>query len=195
MDLAGTAIPDTGVTTVVLVEGESDRAVVATLAARLGRDLAAEGAAVLAMGGAGNARAFLEHYGPHGHDLRLAGMCDAREEPGVRRDIERAGLGTSLVPDDLAPLGFFVCHADLEDELIRAVGTAGVEDVVAAAGELRALRTLQKQPAQQGRPVDAQLRRFMGSRGGRKALYGRLLVEALDLTRTPRPLAGLLAWL
>jgi hypothetical protein len=33
----------------------------------------------------------------------------------------------------------------------------------------------------------------MGSRGGRKAVYARLLVEALDLGRVPRPLDGVLA--
>jgi hypothetical protein len=53
-------------------------------------------------------------------------------------------------------------------------------------------RTFQRQPAQRGRPVEAQLRRFMGTRSGRKVRYGRLLVEALDLTRVPRPLDGVL---
>jgi hypothetical protein len=190
---AGTATA--GRRTVVLVEGASDEAALVALARRTGRDLSAEGVSVVAVGGAGNVRAHLERYGPHGDGLRIAGLCDAGEEPDVRRALERAGLGRDLVPGDLPALGFFVCHADLEDELIRAIGAAGVADVVAAAGELRSLRTLQRQPAHQGRPVEAQLRRFMGSRSGRKALYGRLLVEALDLDRTPPPLAGLLAWL
>jgi len=51
----------------------------------------------------------------------------------------------------------------------------------------------QKQPAQQGLTNEAQLRRFMGTRGGRKIQYARLLVDALDLTRVPRPLDGVLA--
>jgi hypothetical protein len=33
----------------------------------------------------------------------------------------------------------------------------------------------------------------MGTRSGRKARYARALVEALDLDRTPAPLAGVLA--
>jgi hypothetical protein len=86
-----------------------------------------------------------------------------------------------------------VCEADLEDELIRALGTARVERVIDDEGELRSLRTLQKQPAQQGRPVEAQLRRFIGTRSGRKLRYARLLVEALDLGHVPRPLDRLLA--
>jgi hypothetical protein len=40
---------------------------------------------------------------------------------------------------------------------------------------------------------EQQLRRFMGTRGGRKIHYARLLVDALDLTRMPRPLDRVLA--
>ena len=90
-------------------------------------------------------------------------------------------------------LGFFVCDVDLEDELIRALGAESVLEIVAAQGDLRSFRTLQKQPAWAGRPVEEQLRRFMGSGGSRKIRYGRLLVEALDLDRVPRPLDGVLA--
>ncbi|HEX8802848.1 MAG TPA: TOPRIM nucleotidyl transferase/hydrolase domain-containing protein [Acidimicrobiales bacterium] len=179
---------------VVLVEGESDRAAVEALAGRQGRDLAAEGVAVLAMGGAGNVGRFLARYGPRGLDVRLAGLVDAGEEPDLRRALALAGLGDGrLDREGLAALGFHVCEADLEDELIRALGVAAVERVVAAQGELRAFRTLQKQAAQRGRTPEAQLRRFLGSGSGRKVRYGRLLVEALDPARVPAPLAAVLA--
>src|ERR671934_160710 len=78
-------------------------------------------------------------------------------------------------------------------ELIRALGAASVEQVVAAQGDLGSFRTLQKQPAWQGRAPEEQLRRFMGSGGRRKIRYARLLVDALDLDRVPRPLDGVLA--
>ena len=39
----------------------------------------------------------------------------------------------------------------------------------------------------------AVLRRFLGSRSGRKARYAALLVEALEPGREPAPLAGVLA--
>jgi hypothetical protein len=90
-------------------------------------------------------------------------------------------------------LGFYVCVPDLEDELIRSLGAAAVEEVVDAQRELGSFRTLQKQPAWRGRATEEQLRRFMGSGGRRKTRYARLLVEALDLTRVPRPLDRLLA--
>jgi hypothetical protein len=178
---------------VVLVEGPSDRVAVETLAARRGRDLEAEGVGVVAIGGAGNIRAALARFGPEGLGVRLAGLYDAGEERAFRRGLERAGLGSGLSRPEMERLGFFVCVEDLEDELIRALGAAAVEEVVAAQGELRPFRTLQKQPAQREWTTEAQLRRFLGTHKGRKAQYARALVEALDLERVPPPLDAVLA--
>jgi hypothetical protein len=178
---------------VVLVEGISDRIAVETLAERRGRSLAAERVAVVPMGGAQAIGRFLDLYGPRGLGVRLAGLCDAAEESEFLRALERAGLGSGLARADMEQLGFYVCVADLEDELIRTLGAAAVQRVVEAQGDLGSFRTLQKQPAWQGRPVEEQLRRFMGSGGRRKTRYARLLVETLDLTRVPRPLDLVLA--
>ena len=182
-----------GTRTVVLVEGASDQVALQTLAARRGRDLAAEGISIVPMGGARSIGRFLERFGPGGLDLRLAGLCDAREEADFRRGLEQAGLGADLGRAEMAALGFHVCVADLEDELIRALGAATVEAVVDAQGELGSFRTLQKQPAWKGRSTEEQLRRFMGSGGSRKIRYARLLVDALDLSQVPRPLDRVLA--
>ncbi|MET8162613.1 TOPRIM nucleotidyl transferase/hydrolase domain-containing protein [Sphaerisporangium sp. NPDC005289] len=181
--------------TVVLVEGVSDRSAIEALAERRGRNLAAEDISLVAMGGATNIGTYLRRFGPAGRDLRLAGLCDVGEEGHFRRGLERAGLGFDLGRSDLEALGFFVCVADLEDELIRALGTATVERVVEAQGELGSFRTLQKQPAWRGGTTHAQLRRFMGSGGGRKIRYAAPLVAALDLDRVPRPLDMLLTHL
>lgn len=177
---------------VVLVEGMSDQAAVETLARRLGRNLVAESVAVVAMGGATNLGHFLEQFGPRGIDVRLAGLCDAAEEDGFRRGLERAGLGSNITRSDMEELGFYVCEADLEDELIRALGTSAVEAIIETQRESVAFRSFQRQPAQRGRPLEAQLRRFMGTLSGRKIRYGRLMVEALDLHQVPRPLDGVL---
>ena len=179
--------------TVVLVEGTSDRIAVETLAERRGRDLAAEGVAVVPMGGAQAIGRFLKLYGPAGQNLQLAGLCDSREEGSFRRGLERARLGSGLTRVGLERLGFFVCVEDLEDELIRALGAAAAERVVETEGDLAPLRTLQKQPEWRRRPPEEQLRRFLGSGGSRKIRYARLLVEALDLDRVPRPLDMVLA--
>jgi OLD-like protein len=180
---------------VVLVEGLSDRTAVEALAERRGRDLAAEGVSVVPIGGAQAIRTFLDLYGPAGLDLGLAGLCDAGEERSFRHGLERAGLGSDLTRAAMEELGFFVCEADLEDELIRALGPDVVEQVVEAHGDLGPFRTLQKQPEWRSRPTHEQLRRFFGSGGRRKIRYARFLVEALDLARVPRPLDGVLAHL
>jgi hypothetical protein len=178
---------------VVLVEGTSDQAALAALAERRGRDLDVEGVSIVPIGGAQAIGRFLDRYGPHGLDIRLAGLCDAAEEGAFQRGLERSGLGASLTRADLEQLGFYVCVADLEDELIRTLGATAVEDVIAAQGELGSFRTLQKQSQWQGRKTEDQLRRFMGSGGSRKIRYARLLVDALDLSRVPRPLDLVLA--
>jgi hypothetical protein len=178
---------------VVLVEGISDRAALEALAARRGRDLDGEGISVVPIGGAQAIGRFLARFGPQGLDVRLAGLCDAGEESDFRRGLERAGFGSDLSRADMEALGFYVCVADLEDELIRALGAATVEQIVDAHGDLGPFRTLQKQPEWRERPLEEQLRRFMGSGGRRKIRYARFLVEALDLTRVPRPLDLVLA--
>jgi len=168
--------------TVVLVEGESDRVAVRTLAARRGLVLDDYGVAVVAMGGATEIR---RHVALH-NGSRLAGLCDVGEERFFRSALGVAPGG------GLAERGFFVCDRDLEDELIRALGPAAVEDVIAAEGELRSLRRFQDQPAQRERDPRDQLRRFLGTRSGRKAQYARALVEALG-DAVPEPLEALLA--
>ncbi|MEW2140100.1 TOPRIM nucleotidyl transferase/hydrolase domain-containing protein [Streptomyces sp. NPDC005409] len=173
-----------GVRTAVLLEGPSDVAAVEALAARRGRDLAAEGVCVVPMGGAMSIARYAGLLGPPGLGLRLVGLCDEGERPFFDRGLERAG----------APLrDVFVCVSDLEDELIRALGTARVEEIIGIEGDDRAWQTFVRQPAQHGRPRHRQLRRFLGTKKGRKIRYGHLLVEALDGEKAPAPLDGLFA--
>lgn len=172
------------VRTVVLLEGASDAEAVDALAARRGRNLAAEGVCVLPMGGAMSVGRFARFLGPRGLGLRLTGLCDERERGFYARGWERAGA---------EPRGFFVCAADLEDELIRALGVPGVEELVREEGDHRALQTFLRQPAQQDRSAQQQVRRFLGTKKGRKIRYGRVLVEALDPERVPAPLEELFA--
>ena len=160
---------------VVIVEGDSDRVALETLAKRRGRDLAAEGVEITAIGGAHAIRRFMEKL--DGSEVQLVGLVDARQEEVFRR------FGIDV----------YVCDTDLEDELIRALGVDGMERVIEAQGELRSLRSLQKQPAQRGRSTLQHLRRFISSRSGRKAQYARAMVEALDLDSVPPPLDRVLS--
>ena len=178
---------------VVLVEGISDQIAVETLALRQRRDLAAEGIVVLPVGGAHGVTRYLRLFGPEGTGARLAGLCDEAEEHIVRRGLAAAGLGAAGSRAELERLGFSVCVADLEDELIRAAGTALAAEVLAAHGDLGAFRTIQRQPAWRGKDEAAQLRRFLGAGAQRKLRYARLLTEAIDPDRMPRPLEAVLA--
>jgi hypothetical protein len=168
---------------VILVEGISDRVALETLAHRLGLDLHRGGVAILPIGGAQAVARVLGDLRNDAGVIGVVGLCDAGEEAGFRRAFDRAGMRGAV----------YVCHADLEDELIRALGAARVEEVVEGHGDLGPFRTLQKQPAWQGRPLAEQLQRFMGSGGRRKTRYARFLVEAIELDRVPRPLEDVLA--
>ena len=180
------------ISTAVLVEGVSDAAAIETLARRSGRDLDDGHVCVVPMGGVTNTAKYLAVLGPGNLGVRVAGLCDAGEERHVRRGLERAGLGQMDSREDLAAAGFFVCVEDLEDELIRTLGTRRVEQILDAEGDLRAFRTFQNQPAKRGTPLPTQLHRFLGTTAGRKERYGRILVEGLDLPVVPQPLGDLL---
>jgi hypothetical protein len=178
---------------VVLVEGMSDKAALEALAERRGMALGDDGIVIAPMGGATNIGHFLAALGQRGP--QLAGLCDSGEEGHFRQALARAGFGAGLTRAQMEDLGFYVCVTDLEDELIRALGTIAVEQIIEAQGEIGSFRTFCKQPAQRGRSRPRQLHRFMGTRSGRKSLYARLLVNALDLGAVPRPLDRLMAHL
>jgi hypothetical protein len=156
----------------VLVEGITDRIALEAVARRLGLDLT--GIEIVPIGGAqAIRRAFAQYDGE-----RVVGLCDAGEQRLFRRV-----LGDAT----------YVCDADLEDELIRALGADRVEEVVAAEGDLETFRNFQNQPAWRGRPVEAQLRRWFHASDRRSHRYPPLLLDALEPDEIPQPLAGVLA--
>jgi hypothetical protein len=155
---------------VVLVEGITDRLALEAVAVRLRLPL--EGIEILPIGGAQAIRRAAAEYAGE----RVVGLCDHNEERYFRRV-----LGDAT----------FVCVKDIEDELIRAAGVARVEAVVAAEGELDTFRKFQDQLYWRGRPVEAQLRRWLQN-GGRYLRYPPLLVASLEPDKIPRPLGDVL---
>ena len=168
---------------VVLVEGVSDCAALAELARRRGHDLAARGVTVIAMGGATNVGHHVQRWA--GRGVRLGGLCDVAEADWFARALGRT-------PTPRAEHGVGVCVVDLEDELIRALGVAGVEEVIGHEGQLGSLQTLRRQPAQRDRRPHEHLHRFLSGRSGHKERYAPLLVGALDLDRVPPVLHAVL---
>jgi hypothetical protein len=176
---------------VVFVEGTSDQRALEALAARTDCDLGAAGVAVVEIGGATNIWRYLELYRTRHPDVTVGGLCDANQERAFRRALEQFGFGSNLSRDEMEAIGFFVCDADLEDELIRSVGIERVLEIIEREGELQSFRTYQKQPAHSARALGEQVHGFMWNR---KLRYAQLLVDALDLDRVPHPLAGVLAY-
>jgi hypothetical protein len=162
---------------VVLVEGDSDAVVVMLLARRNGL---AEVTEVVSMGGVTNVGRHVRRLALGERGVLVLGLCDAPE----RRFLERA---------EPALDGIFVCDRDLEEELIRAVGPDQVLDVLDELDELGRFRTFQAQPEWRERPLPDQLRRFAGTRSGRKAVLAERLADRLTPGTTPRPLVELFA--
>ncbi|WP_353651305.1 ATP-dependent endonuclease [Nakamurella sp. A5-74] len=197
---AGIAVPSVDAGLVVLVEGESDRAAVEAAASLCRVDLRTLDAVVLSMDGVTYIRHHLRRHGPAGDRRQILGLCDSAESSVVGRALAENCDGSAenthrLRAGDpilLAHHGFQMCRRDLEDELIRAIGTRGVIDVIEATGERRAWHSMQQQPAQRDRPVADQLRRWLGSGATRKIRYAPLLIAALPPERLPEPLSALL---
>lgn len=157
---------------IVLVEGTTDRLALEAVAARLGSDLA--GIEIVPIGGAQAVRRAAAAYeGEH-----VVGLCDAAEERFFRRV-----LGDAT----------FVCHKDVEDELVRAAGILRVEALLEENGELRTFRQFQNQPAWRGRSAAEGLPRWLHAVDGRRYRYLPLLVEMLEPDEIPAPLTGVLA--
>jgi hypothetical protein len=178
---------------VVLVEGISDQIALETAAVGRGLDLAAKRVVIVPIGGAHAIGSFLTRLGPLRTRPRLAGLCDLREEEIFRRGLVSAQVGSPHTRTDMEHLGFYVCVNDLEDELIRALGTTAVEALFDSQGDLRSFRSFQRQPAWRGREHKSQMWRFVRSGSRRNLRYVRLLVEAaVGRDALPRPLDALL---
>ncbi len=157
----------------MLVEGESDRRALEVLARRLDVRLPRP----IVLHGITNLRAELARgTGPY------AVLHDHREAPWVDRVVRASGRAVAT----------YVCDADLEDELIRAVGVPGVLAEVDARHERTAYERMAQQVAQRDRTDHERLHRWLGARSGHKLTYAGLLAEAVDLDAAPAPLVGLL---
>jgi len=179
---------ETSGATTVLLEGVSDVAAVRAVAKRLDVDLSS--VQLVDLGGVTNVRRVLLDIVHARPDAGLLGLCDAGEVRFVLRALDVAGLGVAH-ERELPSRGFFVCHADLEEELIRALGTARTVAVIEGLGLGTKLATLQQQPAWQGRPLAEQLHRFCGVASGRKELLAGALAAELKPSEVPVPLRRL----
>jgi hypothetical protein len=176
--------------TVVLLEGPSDVAAVRAVATAYGVTDSAHGYRLIDMGGVTNIRRHLETLRTESVRVRVLGMCDAGEARYFVRALQAMGDGPSGEGEP-APHGFSVCEADLEDELIRALGPERVVSILCRLGLRETLATFQRQPAWRDRSLHEQLHRFAGVASGRKTLLAGALAEALAPDEAPAPLRRL----
>ena len=174
----------------VFVEGESDANAVRALADLLGCDLRLHHIQICSAGGVTYFSSLLREFARAHPNGQFCGMYDLAEQRHVRRALTNAAIPVAA-HDSLESFGFFACTADLEEELIRALGAEAVERVLGAQGELVSFRRFQAMPQHRLTPVDQQLHRFLGTRATRKIRSARRLVEQLDIDRLPRPLVQL----
>ena len=178
--------------TVVLLEGPSDVAAVRAVAAACGVTATAHRYELIDMGGVTNIRRHLMALRTASVPTRVIGMCDVGEARFFVRALQSRCDG--LQPREvLAEHGFYVCDADLEDELIRALGPERVVSVLGRLGLGGRLTTFQRQPAWRDRPLHEQLHRFAGVASGRKTLLAGALAEGLAPDEVPAPLRRLVA--
>jgi predicted ATPase len=175
-------------TTVLLVEGPSDRLAILALATKQGRDLDAEGISVTALDGAGTFGTMLGLLGPKGLGIRIIGLCDADAEQRWARVLAEGGA----VPDRaaMAAQGFLVADPGLEALLVGALGEVDVEAVITQEGSQRQFEMFARQPQQQGQSKRDQLINFIQKD---KTRWAPLLAEALELQSIPAALAEVLA--
>ena len=166
---------------VVLVEGLSDAIAVEVIAARCGRDLRGERVDVVPMGGITNLGRFVSLFSVPGHEIKLAGLYDVDAEDHVCKTLEI---------ESPERVGFYACVEDLEDEFIRSIGVAAVEQIVEREGQLRSFRKMQREPHHRGGDLTQKLHQFVGRWRYR---YARLLAEAVDVGSVPRPVQSVLA--
>jgi hypothetical protein len=177
--------------TVVLLEGRSDVAAVRAVAAASGVTDSVHRYRLIDMGGVTNIGRHLRATRMQSVP-RVIGMCDAAEAHVVISALQADGDGPHLEMT-LAEHGFYVCDADLEDELIRASGPERVVRVLHRLGLLAGFATFQRQPAWRERPLHEQLHRFAGVASGRKTLVAGALAEGLAPDEVPAPLRRLIA--
>lgn len=174
---------------VVLVEGASDAAAVRALMAA--QDVDPAPVEIITLQGVTNVGRVLAELRQIRGDVDVVGLCDAAETRFVEKALVADGLPVADA-SDLPVYGFFVCEADLEDELVRSLGAQRAKDALVAAGLGGKLEALQLQGAWADKPLDEQVRRFVSAGSGRKELAAGILARELAPDEVPEPLALLL---
>ncbi len=174
--------------TVILLEGHSDLLAIRVLARALDVDLDARGISLLSLDGAGSVVHYLSLFGPAGLGLTLRGLCDADHEETWRTRLQDAGIE---VTDRAAmnAVGFQVADADLEEELIGALGTQRVSELIEKENADQAFANFTQQGAIARLSLAEQQHDFLHKQSVR---WAPVLAADLSVEDIPQPIRDLL---
>ena len=174
--------------TVILLEGHSDLLAIRVLARALDVDLDARGISLLSLDGAGSVVHYLSLFGPAGLGLTLRGLCDADHEETWRTRLQDAGIE---VTDRAAmnAVGFQVADADLEEELIGALGTQRVSELIEKENADQAFANFTQQGAIARLSLAEQQHDFLHKQSVR---WAPVLADDLSVEDIPQPIRDLL---
>ncbi|MCH8613220.1 hypothetical protein [Arsenicicoccus dermatophilus] len=173
---------------VALLEGVSDVAAVRAALTTAGVDLTK--VELVDLQGVTNVGRVLAEIRQLRPEAEVVGMCDAGEVRHVMTALAADGCPATDA-SDLPAYGFFVCEPDLEDELLRALGTPRAVEAIRRSPLGGKLQALQVQPAWRDLELDEQLRRFTRTPAARKERVAGVLAEALTREELPEPIAML----
>jgi hypothetical protein len=177
--------------TVILVEGISDLLAIRMLARRSGRDLDGAGATLLSLDGGGGFVHYLALFGPNGLDLRLLGLVDADHEQTWSQALTKAGVPVAA-RGALNAAGVQVCDPDLEGELVVAIGTHRIAELLADEAQTVRYQTWVAQKGLLQDPLERQQAAWIGRSSASKVFWAPVLAENTPLDNIPAPLCALL---
>jgi hypothetical protein len=173
---------------VVFVEGFSDLLAVRACASTLDIDLDARGVSLISLEGADILQHYLSLLGPSGLNVRMRGLCDLDKEARWTALLTVAGISINS-RSDLNAAGFHVAEADLEEELVKALGITDTERVISEAGLTNRLEGFEKQPTNAGLSREDLLTAFAGTL---KIKLAPLLASEIPASDIPGPIKALL---
>jgi predicted ATPase len=174
--------------TVILLEGYSDLLAVRVLARALDVDLDARGVSLLSLDGADSIVHYLSLFGPAGLGLTLRGLCDADHEETWRARLQDAGI-EATERAAMNAVGFQVADADLEEELIDALGTQRVSELIEEENAEQAFTNFAQQAATAGLSLAEQQHDFLHKKNVR---WAPVLAADLSAGDVPQPIRDLL---
>lgn len=158
---------------IVLVEGPSDRILLKAVARLLGHDLDRIDSSVVVAHGATRFKTLLRLYGPKGFGLNLVGLIDLVEAP-----IIATAFATTSDAAALRLVGFEISAPDLEGEAVAGLGVERHAALLCASGLYRERQILGTFKVDSTSEIDAEA--YAAWCGNEKILHAVALAKTMN---------------